>query len=110
MDTAKELDIIEEAFAWLQERKAEMKREEEKCASIQDYAIAQHYQSCYGAFRAVEKYLRYQITAEERPKEPGFKHEYEAVWEADENDKIQAEAGGDAEMMEAEMMGANNHE
>lgn len=116
MDKVKESDIIEEMFAWLQERKAEMEREKEKCVSVQAYATAQHYQSCYGVFRAVEKYLQYQIdaeikeylrqiSAEKNGKEESFKHEYEAVWETDENDKIQAEAGGDAEMMGAEMMG-----
>lgn len=103
MSTAKELDIINETLAWLQKRMEETKYDAEKYASIEFYHSASHSQTLYEAFRSVKKHLQYQITAEERPKEPGFKHEYEAVWEADENDKIQAEAGGDAEMVEAEM-------
>ena len=103
MNKEKETEIINEMLEWLQKRMKETKHDAEVYAEIETYHSAAHSQTLYEAFRSVEKYLQYQITAEERPKEPGFKHEYEAVWETDENDKIQAEAGGDAEMMEAEM-------
>lgn len=99
----KAIDIVSGTLAWLQEREKTVKHQEELWARVGVYAKAQHYKSCYDTFNEVERYLRYQITAEtEESIRENFKCEYEAVMETDENDKIQAEAGGDVEMVEGE--------